>query len=185
MHHAMVNVLPEADGSIGCQVRSFFHPFSTRPSHYECSNRAFHGYLCVDHAKKYYHVEVKQSKLSDAGLGLFATQRINESTLICPYLGPVVSRQQFDLAPSDYGLEAVVGEIINPTRSWDCFARFANDLHLSEPLAVNNCYFLSESDIGRMFCSFQGSKKKIWLVAKRDIARGEELYADYIDIADN
>ena len=80
----------------------------------------------------------------NAGLGLFATQRINESTAICPYLGPIVSRQAFDLEPSVYGLETVPGEVINPTRLWDCFARFANHLQLSDPSAINNCYFLSE-----------------------------------------
>ena len=183
----MINAIPAADGSIACQVRSLFYPFSNRPSHSQCSNRAFYGYLCVDHAKKYYHVEVKRSLLPDAGLGLFATQRIYESTPICPYLGPIVSSEEFDHEPSAYGLEAVNGEIINPIHPWDCFARFANNLRLRDPAAtggtcgINNCYFLSEYDIGSIFHSFIGSRRNVWLVAKRDIDRGEELYADYID----
>lgn len=38
----MINVSPAADGSIGCQVRSFFYPSRSRPSYAECTNRAFY-----------------------------------------------------------------------------------------------------------------------------------------------
>jgi len=80
---SMVEATPDSDGSISCHVKSFFYPLNSRLSHTECNNRAIYGYLCLDHAKKYDHVQVKESLLEGAGLGLFATQ---ESPPICPYL---------------------------------------------------------------------------------------------------
>jgi len=179
----VINAIPAADGSIQCQAKSFFYPLSSRASHSECPERVINGYLCKDHAKRYYHVEVKKSLFEYGGLGLFATQRIRENIPICPYLGPVMSRMEFDKDPSVYGLRLYGGDIINPIRTWDCFARFANDCSFSHASTmVNNCFFLSERDLAKMFGFFSnGTARRVWLVSKRDISAGEELCADYFD----
>jgi hypothetical protein len=73
--------------------------------------------------------------------------------------------------------------VINPTRTVDCFARFANNRKLTSPLAVeeNNCHFVAERDIDRFNESTRGNSRSVWLGGElcsnscsNDLAQGSE-----------
>ena len=116
------------------------------------------------------YVSVRRSKIH--GSGVFAKRNIPEGTKIIEYMGDKLTKAQSDKRAEEieakakrYGTGAVYIFTLNKTHdidgsvSWNK-ARFIN--HACE----TNC----ESDIIR---------GKIWIIATRDIKKGEELHYDY------
>lgn len=116
------------------------------------------------------YITIRRSKIH--GNGMFAKRDIPKGTKIIEYLGHKLTKAQSDKRAEEieakakkYGTGAVYIFTLNKTHdidgsvSWNK-ARFMN--HACE----TNC----ESDI---------MKGKIWIVATRDIKKGEELHYDY------
>jgi SET domain-containing protein len=113
-------------------------------------------------------VNVKKSKLKNAGKGLFATVNIEEGNHICLYFGVLVFRDQVynGYYESDYLLEDGINDfIIDAADPKSCLGRFVND-SLSLKLTNSEFQFYKKP--------FSGV-----LVATRDIEKGEEIYVDY------
>lgn len=51
----------------------------------QCKQEATHGHLCTQHAKDLLGVEVRESTIRGAGLGLFATRPFKKKEMICEY----------------------------------------------------------------------------------------------------
>jgi hypothetical protein len=93
----------------------------------------------------------------------------------------IQTKEEYDEAPSLYGLEISRGRVINPIRSTDNYSRYAND---GRTARRNNSGFYTEYKYGRLFAVprfYDGSGTVVYLVATKDIARGDEIFAEYGD----
>ena len=108
---------------------------------------------------------VKKSNIDRNGKGLYATQDIKEGTRIIDYVGKIITKKQTEESE-----------------------RFDN----SKPIYLfnlNNRYDLDgdvKSNIARLInhscsnnCDYEGKGLKLWVVAVRNIKKGEELTCDY------
>ena len=51
---------------------------------------------CYQHTKSVYGVEVKQSSIEKAGLGLFSCRDFKKNDIICPYKGEILTKKELD-----------------------------------------------------------------------------------------
>lgn len=109
-------------------------------------------------------IEIRTSSIH--GTGMFATEAISEGADLIEYVGESIGfaeamRREFDAA-FDHGryIFKVRDDLFIDGSRGGNIARFVN--HSCEP----NCFIRNERD-------------KVWIVAKRDIALGEELSFDY------
>jgi SET domain-containing protein len=99
-------------------------------------------------------------KRSFAGLGLFATERIEEGETIIEYLGDILTAEEAEKkSGSMYLFEVSKNKTIDGTPRWNT-ARYAN----------HSCAPNAESEI---------RKGRVFIVALRDIEQGEEITFDY------
>lgn len=114
------------------------------------------------------HVEVAPSRIPGAGSGLFATRAHRAGTAICVYRGRVLRTAEAVRLPreeKDY-LMRLGPQVYVDARSPDsCLARFVNDAQRADR---QNAYFDKRPD-----------ERLAVVVALRDIAAGEEIYASY------
>jgi SET domain-containing protein len=115
---------------------------------------------------------VKKSKLPNAGKGLFTTKSIKSGSKVIEYKGEIITWKQYKVRVDNN--EDGYLFFINKQVCIDAFptpqykARFANDAEgLSRIKGVKNN---SEYEI---------FGNKCFIVAKRDIKAGEEIFVDY------
>jgi len=115
---------------------------------------------------------VKKSKLPNAGKGLFTTKSIKSGSKVIEYKGEIITWKQYKVRVDNN--EDGYLFFINKQVCIDAFptpqykARFANDAEgLSKIKGVKNN---SEYEI---------FGNKCFIVAKRDIKAGEEIFVDY------
>ncbi len=116
----------------------------------------------------FFQVVAKPSRIPNAGLGLFAQQGIPDGEIISEYVGTKLSLKQLNrLYPpglfATYVIQVNKDLYLDATHAMGCAARYANSLGRN-----SNCEFIREG-------------KRIYLVSKWPIARGEEITADYGD----
>lgn len=115
-------------------------------------------------------VNIKKSKILNAGDGLFAKIKINKGEFICWYTGvfidrDVVANEYYD---SDYLFTPRGnGLIIDAADPLSCFGRYAND---SLSKRKTNAKFVSYSDINSAA-----------LIASKNITKNSEIYISYGD----
>lgn len=113
-------------------------------------------------------LEIRESLIPDAGLGLFTCEKIIKSTTICVYSGTIISLldvlrkedRSYIMGGFGYGRGH-----IDATDHPQVAARYINDN--LDPHAIN-ARFVKDRD--RMVAH---------VVALRDIEKGEEIYASY------
>ena len=115
---------------------------------------------------------VKKSKLPNAGKGLFTTKAIKKGARVIEYKGEIIQWKQYKerVEKNEDGYLF----FINNKRCIDAFptpqykARFANDAEgLSTIKGVKNN------------CEYEIFGDQCFIVAKRDIKAGEEIFVDY------
>ena len=122
------------------------------------------------------HLEVKQSNIPNSGKGLFAKVDFAANQRIVPYVGEfktydISSQYENDHAHNDhrYCFEYKLGHCIDgQNEQISSWGRFVNDAHKSE--FKNNSRFV---------LSFKGKIPQVWIVAKRPIKAGEEIFVSY------
>jgi hypothetical protein len=176
----MAALIPTIVQTIQCEAWLPEHVMIGDVRHYfVCPNTTKRGYYCVQHARSLLGLEVLDSTIPNAGKGLFATRPFRKGEIIEEYKGPIETKEEYDEAPSLYGLEISRGRVINPINSTDCFARYANDARSQRR---NNSQFYSERKYGRELAVprfYDGSGGVAFLVATKAIAAGEEIFAKY------
>lgn len=112
-------------------------------------------------------LEVKDSAIPRAGSGLFATRRFAAGELICVYSGTVLKMAEriSNALSSDYVMGGFAMYAIDAGPHPEVLARYINDA-------------LDESRLNVAFVK-QKKDRVALVVATRDIASGEELYASY------
>ena len=108
---------------------------------------------------------IKKSKIDNKGRGLYATKNIRSGTKIINYKGKIITNKQLDRSDKyDNGKPIYLFTLNN---------RYTLDGDFSWNIAglVNHsCNPNSE---------YEGKGFKVWITAKKDIKKGEEITCDY------
>jgi ribosomal protein L21E len=144
---------------------------------YDCERSTAIGNLCEQHADELLGLQVMESDIAGAGLGLFTTRDRASHEYICGYVGTVVSKAEFDSLPNSYGVEISRGRVVSAMYSTDGFGRYANDAKGRS----NNCWLLTEAKYGSQYGRprFRGSGGCVCIVSKQEFEAGEELLVSY------
>jgi uncharacterized protein len=89
----------------------------------QCRRITRRGNMCVQHAKTELGLEVKESTIPGAGLGLFTTIDRGPGNNLCLYAGKRVNDPDFG---NDYALTFKKGFHIDASETTSCFGRYAN-----------------------------------------------------------
>jgi len=125
--------------------------------------------FCARHTRQILGVSVKKSQIPGAGLGLYAEREFLKGEKIVEYTGELLSHDEFD---ERYGHESLGAYGITLNDSWVIdaaktsagVARYACDYHGSGR---------------RPNAEYESNDHEIWIVAKRTIQPGEEIFTDY------
>ncbi|WP_415323514.1 SET domain-containing protein [Candidatus Pelagibacter sp. Uisw_127] len=108
---------------------------------------------------------IQKSDIDKKGRGLYAAKDINEGTRIIDYVGKIITKKQteeterFDNAKPIY--------LFNLNKKYDMDGDVSwNPARLINHSCSNNC-------------DYNGTGLKLWVVAIKDIKKGEEITADY------
>ena len=140
----------------------------------DCHRFTSHGDMCPQHARQILGVEVGQSTIVGAGLGLFVTRAFPRGHVLCEYKGRVVSRETWAVHPSAYGVRLYNGNTIDAVRSCDGFGRYAN---AGATKRLQNGHLVS----GRQLDQRRGSGKQIYLQLTKAVREGDEVLISYGD----
>lgn len=115
------------------------------------------------------NVEIKQSKIKNAGRGLFATKNFAKGEFICWYFGCLIEKDFVENGyyDSDYLLHNPHHSdlIIDAEDEKSCYGRYIND---SLGLKKNNCEF-----------NFYTDTTSVGIIATKNIKNGDEIYISY------
>ena len=143
---------------------------SQRCRYGNCQSSAYHyADFCDEHAKQIYKVEIKQSTIPDAGLGIFALDNFDEKDTVDLYEGKRIKIENSAQSNLPYGfLLKEHNCVVDAASTQSCISRYINH----NPSGAN--------------CSFKrfqpDSNSPIFLIAVqtlRPIQKGEELFIDY------
>ena len=109
--------------------------------------------------------KIQKSDIDKKGRGLYAAKDIKEGTRIINYIGKIITKKQteetekFDNAKPIY--------LFNLNKKYDMDGDVSwNPARLINHSCSNNC-------------DYNGTGLKLWLIAIKDIKKGEEITADY------
>ena len=109
--------------------------------------------------------KIRKSNIDKKGRGLYATKDIKEGTRIIDYVGKIITKKQteetekFDNAKPIY--------LFNLNKKYDMDGDVSwNPARLINHSCTNNC-------------DYNGTGLKLWVIAIKDIKKGEEITADY------
>ena len=139
----------------------------------ECHRWSTVGHLCAQHARLLLGVEVRLSGIPGAGEGLFVVRDFPRGHVLCEYKGRIVSRAQWLLHPSAYGVKLYTGETLDAVRTSDGFARYANSAMRAKDV---NGQLISGAKLGR-----RGEGKRIYLQLTKAVKAGTEVLIAYGD----
>ena len=115
-------------------------------------------------------VEVKLSKLPNAGNGLFAKEFIPKNTRIVEYKGKITTWKEVDDNDGNNGYIYYVKRhhVIDASRHTSALARYANDARgLQRVKGMNNNSEYVEDGL------------KVYIESRKDIPAGEEILVEY------
>jgi SET domain-containing protein len=116
------------------------------------------------------YLQVKRSKIPEAGKGLFTKQFIEKGTRIVEYKGRITTWKNVLDGKHFNGYVYFVNrnQVIDAMRRKTAVARYANDArgHSKTKGVSNNSEFVVEN-------------KRVFIYAKKDILKGEEILVSY------
>jgi uncharacterized protein len=122
--------------------------------------------------KKPPYLEVKKSKIPNAGDGLFTKKKFFKGDKIVEYLGEIIDYQEYSKRTEDdkYGYMLYIDRktCIDAYNTPQFVARYANDASGLKrvPGLKNNC-------------EYEIDGRRAYIIAKQDIKAGEELFVNY------
>lgn len=117
--------------------------------------------------QQYDGVEVRASRIQNAGSGLFATRRHTQGSVLCEYTGEIhANAVAWKLADKSYLMKLGDGTYVDALYCPHVLARYINDCR---------------GRLGGYNVAFEKRPRedKALVVALRDIDAGEELFVDY------
>jgi SET domain-containing protein len=108
---------------------------------------------------------IKKSNIDRKGRGLYATKDIKEGTRIINYIGKIITKKQTEESEKFDNAKPIY--LFNLNKKYDMDGDvFRNTARLINHSCSNNC-------------DYNGKGLKLWVMAIKDIQKGEELTADY------
>jgi hypothetical protein len=108
---------------------------------------------------------IKKSNIDRNGRGLYATQDIKEGARIIDYVGKIITNKQTEESQKFDNAKPIY--LFNLNSKYDLDGDFSwNTARLINHSCINNC-------------DYNGTGLKLWIVAIKDIKKGEELTCDY------
>jgi len=108
---------------------------------------------------------IKKSNIDRKGLGLYATKDIKEGTRIIDYIGKIITKKQTEESEKFDNAKPIY--LFNLNKKYDMDGDvFRNTARLINHSCSNNC-------------DYNGKGLKLWVMAIKNIQKGEELTADY------
>ena len=108
---------------------------------------------------------IKKSNIDRKGRGLYATKDIKEGTRIIDYIGKIITKKQTEESEKFDNTKPIY--LFNLNKRYDMDGDVSwNTARLINHSCSNNC-------------DYNGTGLKLWVMAIKDIKKGEELTADY------
>ena len=108
---------------------------------------------------------VKKSNIDRNGRGLYATKDIKEGTQIIDYVGKIITKKQAEESKKFDNLKPIYLFSLN------------NKYDLDGDVSFNTARLINHSCLNN--CDYEGHGLKLWVVAIKDIKKGDELTCDY------
>ena len=109
--------------------------------------------------------KIKKSNIDKNGRGLYAIKDIKEGTRIIDYVGKIITKKKSDESEKFDNSKPIYLFNLNNKFDLDC-SGFANTARFINHSCSNNC-------------DYEGQGLKLWVVAIKDIKKGQELTCDY------
>ena len=127
--------------------------------------------LCWQHARMEYKVKMGESRIPNAGKGLFAMRPFKKNEWICPYGGEHITEKTLDRRYPGDALGAYVEKVDKNTFYDAACRRGIGSIANGSPTSQNSNVVAMTRYVG----------KSPWLRATRNIRTGEELINNYGD----
>ena len=108
---------------------------------------------------------IKKSNIDKNGRGLYATKDIKEGTKIIDYVGKIITKKKTEVSDKFDNSKPIYLFNLNSRYDLDGDVQF-NTARLINHSCCNNC-------------EYEGKGLKLWVVAIKDIKKGDELSYDY------
>ena len=108
---------------------------------------------------------IKKSNIDRNGQGLYATKDIKEGTKIIDYVGKIITKKQTEVSDKF--------DNAKPIYLFDLNNRYDLDVDVS----WNTARLINHSCLNN--CDYDGKGLKLWIIALKDIKKGEEITCDY------
>jgi len=109
--------------------------------------------------------KIQKSNIDKKGRGLYATKNIKEGTRIIDYVGKVITKKQTEESQKFDNAKPIY--LFNLNKKYDMDGDVSwNTARLINHSCSNNC-------------DYNGTGLKLWVIAIKNIKKGEEITADY------
>ena len=109
--------------------------------------------------------KIQKSNIDKKGHGLYAAKNIEEGTKILDYVGKIITKKQTEESEKFDNAKAIY--LFNLNKKYDMDGDFSwNTARLINHSCSNNC-------------DYNGTGLRLWVIAIKDIKKGEEITADY------
>ena len=109
--------------------------------------------------------KIQKSDIDKKGRGLYATKDIEEGTRIINYVGKIITKKQTEESQKFDNAKPIY--LFNLNKKYDMDGDVSwNTARLINHSCNNNC-------------DYNGTGLKLWVIAIKDIKKGEEITADY------
>jgi len=109
--------------------------------------------------------KITKSNIDKNGRGLYATRDIKEGTRIIDYVGKIITKKQTEESQKFDNAKPIY--LFNLNKKYDMDGDVSwNTARLINHSCSNNC-------------DYNGTGLKLWVIAIKDIKKGEEITADY------
>ena len=108
---------------------------------------------------------IKKSNIDRKGRGLYATKYIKEGTRIIDYVGKVITKKQTEQSEKFDNSKPIY--LFNLNNRYD----------LDGDVSWNTARLINHSCSNN--CDYNGTGLKLWVIAIKDIKKGQELTCDY------
>ena len=109
--------------------------------------------------------KIQKSNIDKKGRGLYATKDIKEGTRIIYYVGKIITKKQTELSQKFDNAKPIY--LFNLNKKYDMDGDVSwNPARLINHSCANNC-------------DYNGTGLKLWVIAIKNIKKGEEITADY------
>ena len=108
---------------------------------------------------------IKKSNIDKNGRGLYAAKDIKEGTKIIDYVGKIITKKKTEVSDKFDNSKPIY--LYNLNKKYD----------LDGDVSFNTARLINHSCLNN--CDYEGYGLKLWVVAIKDIKKGDELTCDY------